>query len=195
MTAAQIKSALRAEMRRRRRAVGPVARADASRRLCERLLDEPLGGSVAVYLAGPDELDLTRFIEVARARGTRILAPRWTGVTYALAELRGLFPACLRVGPHGILEPREPFAGDRPAESLATAWLVPGLAFARDGRRLGYGGGWYDRLLSAAAPSARALGVAYPFQIVDDLPVEPHDIRLSGVVVQDVGREDQTFVE
>ena len=61
-------------------------------------------------------------------------------------------------------------------------WIVPGLAFTRAGARLGYGGGWYDRLLGEAAPVAVALGVAHVFQIVDALPVEPHDRTLSGVV-------------
>ena len=79
----------------------------------------------------------------------------------------------------GIREPAEvrPIA---PAD--IGVWIVPGLAFTRAGGRLGYGGGWYDRLLGEAAPGAVALGVAHAFQIVDALPVEPHDRTLSGVV-------------
>ena len=178
MTAREQKAACRAEMRARRRGVPPEERARASRLVCGRLLAMSLGPSVAVYLAGPDEIDLAPFIEAARARGVRLLAPRWTGADYALAELRGLSPESLRIGPHGIREPREPGDGGlRP-----TAWIVPGLAFTRDGRRLGYGGGWYDRLLASAEPTARAVGVAYAFQVVDDLPSEPHDVRLTDVV-------------
>ena len=178
MTARDEKSAVRAEMRRLRRGVPPDERARASRLVCDRLLARTLGPAVAVYLAGADELDLTAFIETALSRGVRLLAPRWTGETYALAELRGLSPSDLRTGPHGIREPREADDGGlRPS-----AWIVPGLAFTRDGRRLGYGGGWYDRLLADAAPGADVIGVAYPFQVVGDLPSEPHDIRLSDVV-------------
>ncbi len=178
MTAREQKAARRAEMRTRRRGVPPAERARVSRLVCERLLALPLGSAVAVYLAGPDEIDLSAFVEAALQRGVRLLAPRWTGETYALAELLGLSPDCLRTGPHGILEPRESGDGGlRP-----TAWIVPGLAFTRDGRRLGYGGGWYDRLLASAAPLARTFGVAYSFQVVDDLPSEPHDVRLTAVV-------------
>ena len=61
-------------------------------------------------------------------------------------------------------------------------WIVPGLAFTRDGRRIGYGGGWYDRYLAAAAPDAVALAVAYPFQILDDVPTDPNDRRVTDVV-------------
>ena len=176
------KNEIRAAMRRLRKGVSPAARAAASQDICEQLLADDLGSSVAVYLASPDELDLTLFIEESLRRGVRLFAPRWTGEAYELAELRGLSPDFLRVGPHGILEP--PPAGPVPAEMgpVPRAWIVPGLAFTQEGGRLGYGGGWYDRMLAEAAPDAQIIGVAYPFQIVDELPVEPHDVRLHRVV-------------
>ena len=77
---------------------------------------------------------------------------------------------------------REPAEVRPVAPADIGVWIVPGLAFTRAGGRLGYGGGWYDRLLGEAAPGAVALGVAHVFQIVDALPVEPHDRTLSGVV-------------
>ncbi len=60
--------------------------------------------------------------------------------------------------------------------------IVPGLAFTRAGDRLGQGGGWYDRFLARVAPSCVTVGVAFAPQIVDDLPTEPHDVRLDCVV-------------
>lgn len=172
------KALWRGEMRRRRKGVPPEARARASRDVCAQLAARTLGGVVAVYLAGPDEIDLSAFVEAALGRGVCLLAPRWTGETYALAELRGLSPDCLRAGPHGILEPVDASSD----VARPTAWLVPGLAFTHDGRRLGYGGGWYDRLLASADAQTPKLGIAYSFQVVDDLPSEPHDIRLTGLV-------------
>lgn len=53
--------------------------------------------------------------------------------------------------------------------------LVPGLAFTRDGRRLGRGGGYFDRLLARPQCKARRIGIAYDLQIVDSIPTEPHD--------------------
>lgn len=61
-------------------------------------------------------------------------------------------------------------------------WVCPGLAFTRDGKRIGFGGGWYDRFLAQAKPCALKLGVAYPWQIVADLPQESTDVRLDGVI-------------
>lgn len=60
--------------------------------------------------------------------------------------------------------------------------LVPGLAFARDNRRLGRGGGFYDRLLSGRAASAFKLGVCYRMQLRDSIPAEPHDAFVDAVI-------------
>lgn len=60
--------------------------------------------------------------------------------------------------------------------------LVPGLAFTADGRRLGRGGGYYDRLLASAQPGTIRIGVCFPFQLVDDIPTEPHDEHVHAVV-------------
>ncbi len=62
--------------------------------------------------------------------------------------------------------------------------IVPGLAFTRRGDRLGQGGGWYDRFLAGVRPECRTIGVGFDEQIVDDLPVEDHDIRLDHVVTE-----------
>lgn len=61
-------------------------------------------------------------------------------------------------------------------------WVCPGLAFTLDGKRIGFGGGWYDRFLAAARPDALKLGVAYPWQIVEELPQEPTDVKLDRIV-------------
>jgi 5-formyltetrahydrofolate cyclo-ligase len=58
--------------------------------------------------------------------------------------------------------------------------IVPGLAFTRAGARLGRGGGHYDRLLDGV--EATSLGVAFDIQLVDDLPLEPHDRGVDLVV-------------
>lgn len=60
--------------------------------------------------------------------------------------------------------------------------VVPGLAFAADGRRLGRGGGHYDRFLAATGAHCRWVGVGFAEQLVDDVPVARHDVRLHAVV-------------
>ena len=134
---------------------------------------------MAVYLASPSEISIDQFIEHALDRGVRAVAPRWNGKAYELAELTGLDDGRLRPGPMGIREPAEPRIV---SPECVDTWIVPGLAFTKDGKRLGYGGGWYDRLMAKARDNAVRLAVAYTFQIVDDIPDEPHDVRLTGVI-------------
>lgn len=61
-------------------------------------------------------------------------------------------------------------------------FLVPGLAFTADGRRLGRGGGFYDRLLPRRRPHCTALGVCFAQQLLPELPCEPHDARVDAVI-------------
>ena len=178
------KNVIRAEMRTRRKAVTPEARAAAGKELSRRLFveDRALGaaisakGPIAVYLASKEEIDLADFITAALSHGCAVVAPRWNGTDYELVRLQDF--ATLVKGPHGILEPP---AGPAVRPEDVRAWLVPGLAFTKDGGRLGYGGGWYDRLLCRAAQQTPKIGIAYGFQLVDELPTEPHDVRLTSV--------------
>ena len=178
------KNMIRAEMRTRRKAVTPEARAAAGKELSLRLIvdERALGaaisakGPIAVYLASKEEIDLADFITAALSFGCAVVAPRWNGTDYELVRLQDF--ATLVKGPHGILEPP---AGSAVRPEDVRAWLVPGLAFTKDGGRLGYGGGWYDRLLCRAAKQTPKIGIAYGFQLVDELPTEPHDVRLTSV--------------
>jgi len=86
--------------------------------------------------------------------------------------------ADLRAGHFGIREPRDncPVVRSNRLDFV----LVPGVAFAMDGRRLGRGKGVYDRLLMSVRGSK--CGAGFDEQIVDDLPEEPHDIRLDCIL-------------
>ena len=174
------KREVRAEMKRRRACLTEEERAAASRSVCAKLR-EAAGDVrvVAVYLAKGDELDVTVFIRELLARGSRVVAPAWNGKDYSLAPLVSLDAADLVEGPFGVKEPRSRVFVP-PSE--VTLWLIPGLAFTHTGARLGYGGGWYDRLLAEAHPTARRLACAYPFQILPTLPTEPHDQRIDDII-------------
>ena len=173
------KDEIRRAMRERRRALTPEEWTAMSEIICAKLAALNLHSPIAVYLASPQEIDLALFIRKMQESGVKVVAPRWNGETYELAVLKGLDEQHLRQGPMGILEPDE--AEIVPPEEVEV-WLVPGLAFTRSGKRIGYGGGWYDRLLAETPKNAVKLGIAHAFQVVDDLPNEPHDILLTGVI-------------
>ena len=175
-------------MAARRKALTAEERERASEAVCRQLADDdalaaaivpPRGhGALAVYLASPFEIDLSAFIEKMLQLGATVVSPRWNGETYELARLKSLDTG-LRRGPMGILEPE---AADIVDPAKVAAWIVPGLAFTPDGRRLGYGGGWYDRLLALSPATSMKIGVAHDFQIVGDLPCEAHDVPVDRVV-------------
>ena len=105
---------------------------------------------------------------------------------FRLKTLDELVPQTL-----GILEPRlelraEP--GRRVSPEELALVLTPGLAFDRGGRRLGRGGGYYDRFFaridSEREKPVPKFALAFDCQILDQIPVEPHDIRLDGIITE-----------
>ena len=182
------KNRIRERMRAERRKVAPSVRRSASQEVCARILDRAdVKGALAakqpfaVYLASPQEIDLAPLIERLWAADCPVLVPAWRNGSYALERYSQ--KTTLISGPMGILEPDPKGSVPNDSGSVPKVWIVPGLAFTRTGGSLGYGVGWYDRLLAGTDPSDILLGVAYPFQMVEDLPSEPHDIRLTDVVV------------
>ena len=73
-----------------------------------------------------------------------------------------------------------------PEDDVDPAWpdaiIVPGVAFTSDGRRVGQGGGWYDRFLPQRRPECITIGVCFAPQILADVPIEPHDVVLDHIV-------------
>ena len=180
------KAEIRNKMRVQRRKVDPEAREEVSAEICEALWERAdVQAAVAakrpfaVYLANDDEIDLAPLVERLWAEDVTVAVPYWQAEsgTYRLAIYTSA--STLIKGGHGIMEPAETYDI---APCDIGVWIVPGLAFTRDGRRIGYGGGWYDRYLAAAVPDAVALAVAYPFQILDDVPTDPNDRRVTDVV-------------
>lgn len=87
-------------------------------------------------------------------------------------------PGALVTGRFGLLEPAEPWL-EPAAVARAAVVLVPALAVDRRGTRLGRGGGYYDRTLTLCAPRTRLIAVVRDEEIREDLPGEPHDIRMT----------------
>jgi 5,10-methenyltetrahydrofolate synthetase len=131
------------------------------------------------YWSLPDEVDTHQLIDRLMDRGVIVVLPRVTGK--GTMELRRfLGTTSLTPGAFGIMEPTGPLFTDYDA---IDAVVVPGMAFTADGRRLGRGGGYYDRLLPQLR-HARRIGVAFPFQLVADIPEENHDATVDQVVCQ-----------
>ncbi len=115
------------------------------------------------------EPDWTGAIE----RGWKLAFPRIEGSELHFHRVTNL--ADFVRGPFGA---REPAGGEVIPPREAAVVLVPGLAFDRAGARLGRGGGFYDRLLADAACSAQRIAICFACQIVERVPVDPHDAEV-----------------
>ncbi|WP_428569470.1 MAG: 5-formyltetrahydrofolate cyclo-ligase [Solidesulfovibrio sp. DCME] len=182
------KAAMRREMRARRSALAPEFVQSASETVTKRLFALPrlaAATEILAYLPIRNEVDAGHAARLALSLGKRLLLPRCRPGAPGVMDLGCV--ACLddlAPGSYGILEPRPDAC--RPAEAFSPgAILVPGLAFDPSGARLGYGGGYYDRLLSQpAAAGAFVVGLAYDFQIVPRLPREAWDKPVDAVVTE-----------
>ncbi len=128
----------------------------------------------------PGEVLTHRLIENALAAAKKVCVPVLeTGSTDLKAvEIESLDN--LTPGPFGILQP--PTAGSFVDPKQWDLSVVPGIVFDRDGHRLGFGKGYYDRLL--AETRAPALAPAYGFQVIETFPTLPHDIDMDLIVTE-----------
>jgi len=172
------KAALRDRIRSELKQLGPATRASKSAQACLRLQEEPIwlrARSVLLYWPLPDELDIEPLWRDALATGKELALLRFGGEKQVYAPCRVREPNYdLRPGRFGIMEPR-PGCPEVPLKQLDFI-VAPGVGFSLDGRRLGRGRGFYDRLL--ASVSGIKCGIAFDEQIVDAIPAEAHDIRL-----------------
>lgn len=179
---ANSKAAIRAAIRARLQTVSPEQRSLTAAAACARLAETTLwrqARRVLLYAPLPDELDVWPVFALAQAAGKTVALPRFDAATqiYTAAIITN-DARDLVLGPFGVREPA-PTCPGLPLNQLDLV-LVPGVAFALDGSRLGRGKGFYDRLL--ASVRGTTCGVAHDEQIVAAVPVEPHDVRLNHIL-------------
>ena len=136
-----------------------------------------VSGAKVVALFSPlaDEPQLWPLIERLSAR-VLVVLPRVEG------DVMNFFhydTEAMAVGAYGINEPQK---GVPVLPCEIGAMVVPGVVFTADGMRMGRGKGYYDRYLSQNGLKALKVGVCYKEQIVDDIPAEPHDVKMDVVI-------------
>lgn len=131
--------------------------------------------TIALYAAVRGELDLTPLAQLLDDK--QLVWPVSHGdghMVFRRADIQHLRP-----GRYGIPEPLD---GPALEPSALDVILVPGAAFSKDGGRLGMGGGYYDRYLCGVRPDALRIGVGYHWQVLDRLPLLPHDLLMTHLV-------------
>jgi 5-formyltetrahydrofolate cyclo-ligase len=178
----QAKAELRKQMRALRAAIPEKARAARSEKIVQRVLSsQAFDRASAVGLFWPmldkNEVDVRPLDATAREKNKQVAYPflRDEGeMALLIADA-----ASLAERGNGFAEPPE---DGEEVESSGLLVIVPALAVDASGHRIGYGKGFYDRLLARIAPPAITLAVAYDFQVVAEVPASAHDRRVDWVM-------------
>jgi 5-formyltetrahydrofolate cyclo-ligase len=174
----RVRNAVRAE----RDAVPTDVREERSARVIERFLDLPevrRGSTIMLFSSFGSEVPTESLIERLHARGVVVALPRIEGAA--------LVPVPYAPGDPTTPTPfgaEEPVGGTPVDPSSIDVVGVPGVAFDRGGRRIGYGGGYYDRFLRGLP--AFTVGLVFGLQIVDeDLPAGRFDLAVDAIVTEE----------
>lgn len=177
------KNELRKKMNKEREALSKSEVMEKSNEICKNLLKiEDFTGAECVlcYISIKNEVVTTPVINFCLEQGIRIAAPRVNGNEmdfYYISSCDELAP-----GAFGI---PEPVGNDRCIPTEKDIIIMPGLAFDKNGNRIGYGGGYYDKYLSIHH-NVKKIAVAYDFQVVEEVESEITDI-LPDYIVTDNG--------
>ena len=185
-------SALRRELRARRRAIAGIQRQQAARKLA-RLVDQARwlrpGRRIGLYLALPEELDSAPLLQLARRRGCVIALPRVLSKRHSRMRFFE-FDGSMKRGAYGILEP----GGKRGlrARDLDVVFM-PLVGFDAAGNRMGMGKGFYDRCFAHRRRLHRwrrplLVGIAYEVQQVSSLQGARHDVSVDVIVTESAMR-------
>ena len=179
------KKKMREVILRQRDAMSPSARTSASRVILEKICALPQYGNAKVvltYMGFGTEIETQPFFERVIADGKIVALPRVDRATQTLIlhSARGM--SDLLTSKYGILEP----GTDAPIVAVTAVdfVLMPGVAFDRNGNRLGYGRGYYDKLVSTANPALARVAAGFSCQIVESVPVGPHDKKVDCIITE-----------
>lgn len=176
------KKELRRYIREQKRHFTPQQLGEMSLGIMSSLLTHPRvqeEDTILMYHSLPDEVDTHSALDKLLAMGKKVLLPKVISDTeMTIHEYTGkdsLQPS----EPYGILEPTTPELSISNCQ-LSIA-IVPGMAFDRQGHRLGRGKGYYDRFLSRI-PNIYKIGVCFPFQMLESIPSESTDVVMDEVI-------------
>jgi 5-formyltetrahydrofolate cyclo-ligase len=182
------KAAMRAGILAARRAMPAEFRAAAGRDLRDAVLELPelqMAGTIAAYVSIGTEPDTRGLLFALWKRGSYVLLPvLQPDGDLDWASYEG--PDSLAAGPRGLLQPTEPRRGVT-AITSADLLIVPALAVDLAGRRLGRGGGSYDRALTRVGTSILTVALLYQGELVSQVPAGLHDQSVRAVAVPGEG--------
>lgn len=175
------KKTLRKEIRTKREALSEDFVKNASLSVCERFFEKCVSKTDESFLLYSDfrnEVMTKPMIDKLVNMGKNVFLPVVKGDDIIIAKYCG---DALISGAYGILEPDTDCVADA---SAIDVFVVPGIAFDRNGGRIGFGKGYYDRLLAKAKNNSKKIALAFEMQIVSDAFSESFDVMMDAIVTE-----------
>ena len=181
------KSKIREEILSKRRSLREKELRAMSKEIQKRLFFLPEfqeSRTISLYVDFDNEVRTKDMIKDCIDKGKRVVIPfiRSKDRAIILSEVKDIDKE-LEPSTFGILEPAKGYFRPVPYNEIDTV-VVPGVAFDAKGGRLGYGGGYYDRLLINVNRKAHLIGLAFEFQILKEVPQQSHDIVLESIITE-----------
>lgn len=139
--------------------------------------------TIMAFISFGSEINTRYLIEHAIDEGKTVVIPVMVPETRELKISRILDYSELEIGHYNILTPKKEFLRFLEAETIDLV-LVPGLIFAKDGYRIGYGGGYYDRFLSKLNKDVPKLAIGFDMQLTDKVPTDEYDIPVDYILTE-----------
>lgn len=180
----ETKKEIRKRLLKLRASISAQERGEAEEKILKRLTEAPFyqkAESIYCYVSFRDEVDTTCVIEKSLRLGKKVAVPRVTGRRtmefFYITDMNDLHPGAWSIPEPGVWCVRAP----KPDEHALV--ILPGTAFDRTGRRIGYGGGYYDTYL-AGNVRCRKAALAFSMQCIEWIPSEEHDIRAEFIITE-----------
>ena len=173
---------LRKNLKTQRKELSQEAIEKSSALICAQLTESPLikeARVITAYLPFQNEVDIRPFIQDCLTISKTVLIPHFQNDHYCFSPLATM--SGVKKGGYGIFEPEDcPLYTLEETQVMTEVWIVPGVAFDKNGNRLGMGMGYYDQFLKEG--KGLKLGVCYPFQFIESIPTAHWDVPMDAIL-------------
>ncbi|MEG2738452.1 5-formyltetrahydrofolate cyclo-ligase [Clostridium sp.] len=179
-----IKNELRKEMIKRRNEINNVEKIKMDNKIIETFINTieyKKCKQIFIYIGFGSEINTKKLIEHALEDGKEVYVPKVIKKDMVFIRIDNL--ENLVTSNYGILEP----IGDKSDFDVDKLGIVimPGVVFDKQGNRIGYGGGYYDKFFNNNSINARKIALVYDFQIINAIPSEEHDIKVDSIMTEE----------
>ncbi|MCL5772094.1 MAG: 5-formyltetrahydrofolate cyclo-ligase [Actinobacteria bacterium] len=179
------KKIIREKISNARNSLTPEEHKIKSKLITEKLLglsDYIKANTIFIYYPFRSEIDTTEIIKDALSNNKKVVLPKVTGESLKIFFISDI-KRDLKPGSYGILEPDINNCTEANLNKIDLA-IVPGLCFDLNFNRIGYGGGFYDKILSKLRKNVKVIALAFDLQIVNNLPACAHDKKVNIIITE-----------